>query len=291
MPGPSLIPVLIREVVSERTLPREPEPDLVMTDEEQVKSYAHAGRIDGVMSSAYLFHSARVSQVMQGCKEVVDLGCGPATQLIQVAELNPQISFHGIDLSDTMLRRARDYAEERGVSNVRFSKGDITKLDMLADASVDGVMTTMVLHHLPTLEHLRSCFREVARVLRPNGSVYLTDFGRLKSLKSVIYFAYINAKHQPHLFTLDYERSLRAAFTVEDFRAVSRDTLPSTVSMYTTFLVPMLTLLKTADKPLPAETVTRLKTLRAALPPKYRADLDQIRTFFRFGKLENDPFR
>lgn len=290
MPSPSLIPVLIREVVSERTLPREPEPDLVMTDEEQVKSYARAGRIDGVMSSAYLFHSARVSQVMQGCKEVVDLGCGPATQLIQIAELNPQISFHGIDLSDTMLGRARDYAVERDVSNVRFSKGDITKLDMLADASVDGVMTTMVLHHLPTLNHLRSCFREVARVLRPGGSVYLTDFGRLKSLKSVIYFAYINAKRQPHLFTLDYERSLRAAFTMDDFRELARETLPSSVSIYTTFLVPMLTVLKTEDKPLPAETISRLKQLRSNLPPKYRAALDQIRTFFKLGKMRNDPF-
>lgn len=291
MPGPGLIPVLIREAVSERTLPREPEPDLVMTDEEQVKSYAYAGRIDGVMSSAYLYHSARVSQVMQGCNEVIDLGCGPATQLIQIAELNPQVSFHGIDLSDTMLGRAAEYAKERGVTNVRFSKCDITKLDILADKSVDGVMTTMVLHHLPTFDHLRSCFREVARVLRPGGSLYLTDFGRLKSLKSVIYFAYINAKHQPHLFTLDYERSLRAAFTVEDFRQVATEFLPSVASLYTTFLVPMLTVIKTEDKPITAETVAKLKALRAALPSKYRADLDQIRSFFKMGGMPNDPFR
>ena len=291
MPGPSLIPVLIRELVSERTLPREPEPDLVMTDAEQVKSYAHAGRLDGVMSSAYLYHSARVSQVMRGCKEVVDLGCGPATQLVQIAELNPETSFHGIDLSDTMLDRAREYAQERKVSNVRFSKCDITKLDLLGDASADGVMTTMVLHHLPTLEHLRSCFREIARILRSNGAVYLTDFGRLKSLESVIYFAYINAKHQPHLFTLDYERSLRAAFTVDDFRQVAAETLPAHVTLYTTFMVPMLTVLKTDDKPLAPETIKRLKELRSALPAKYRADLDQIRSFFRMGKMPNDPFR
>ncbi len=291
MPAPSIIPVLIRELIAERTLPREPEPDLVMTDEEQVRSYAYAGRIDGVMSSAYLFHSARVSQVMRGCKEVVDLGCGPATQLVQIAELNPEISFHGIDLSDTMLARAREYAEERRVSNVRFSTGDITKLAMLGDASADGVMTTMVLHHLPTLEHLRACFREIRRILRPNGAVYLTDFGRLKSLKSVIYFAYINAKHQPHLFTLDYERSLRAAFTVDDFRQVAAETLPGNVQLYTTFMVPMLTVLKTEDKQLDPQTIARLKALRAALPRKYRADLDQIRSFFRMNRLPNDPFR
>src|SRR5690606_28242381 len=114
--------------------------------------------------------------------EVVDLGCGPATQLVQIAELNPEVSFHGVDLSETMLQRAADYAKERGVGNVRFSHGDITRLDQLGDRSVDGVMSTMVLHHLPTLDHLRKCFKEVARILKPGGAVYLTDFGRLKSL-------------------------------------------------------------------------------------------------------------
>jgi SAM-dependent methyltransferase len=189
-----------------------------------------------------------------------------------------------------MLERARSYALERGVSNVRFTRGDITRLDMLPDHSVGGVMTTMVLHHLPTLEHLRKCFREITRVLKPQGALYLTDFGRLKSLRSVIYFAYINAKRQPHLFSLDYERSLRAAFTAEDFRAVAAEALPSSVTMYQTFLVPMLVLLKTADKPLPAATVKALKDLRSALPRMYRNDLDQIRLFFRMGKLGDDPF-
>ena len=69
----ALFPVLLRERFSERTLPREPEPDLVMDDPDQVAAYDKAGSIDGQMASAYLFHSARISQVIQGCKEVGDL--------------------------------------------------------------------------------------------------------------------------------------------------------------------------------------------------------------------------
>src|SRR5688572_15936430 len=97
----ALFPVLVRERLSSRTLPREPEPDLVMDDPDQVAAYDKAGSIDGLMASSYLFHSARISQVIHGCKEVIDLGCGPAIQLCQIAELNPEISFHGVDLSPT----------------------------------------------------------------------------------------------------------------------------------------------------------------------------------------------
>jgi hypothetical protein len=91
-------------LLGKRTLPREPEPDLVMQDEEQVKAYALAGRIDGVMSAAYLFHSAQASSVIHGARRVIDLGCGPATQLAQIASLNPQSEF----------RRHRSFADHAG---------------------------------------------------------------------------------------------------------------------------------------------------------------------------------
>ena len=58
VPRLSFLPTIAREVFGPRTLPREPEPDLVMDGEDQVAAYTHAGRIDGVMSAAYLFHSA-----------------------------------------------------------------------------------------------------------------------------------------------------------------------------------------------------------------------------------------
>ena len=89
MINPALIPVFLRELLVERSLPREPEPDLVMDDPDQVAAYAQAGRIDGVMAASYLFHSARISQTISGAKTVLDLGCGPATQLAQIAQLNP----------------------------------------------------------------------------------------------------------------------------------------------------------------------------------------------------------
>src|SRR3982750_1764238 len=101
MPKLAFIPIILRELLCARTLPREPEPDLVMEDDEQVRAYSLAGRIDGVMSAAYLFHSAQASSVIKGARRIIDLGCGPATQLAQIASLNPDSEFVGIDLSPT----------------------------------------------------------------------------------------------------------------------------------------------------------------------------------------------
>lgn len=290
IPRLSLLPVFMRELLGSRTLPREPEPDLVMNDTEQVAAYTEAGRIDGIMAAAYLFHSARISQVIQGCEQVLDLGCGPATQLSQVAGLNPAISFTGTDLSSEMLKQAEAHAREQNLDNVRFECCDITRLEPFDDQSFDGVISTMTLHHLPTEEHLRLCFREINRVLRPGGALYLVDFGRLKSLKSVIFFAYMNRDQQPHIFTLDFERSMRAAFLFENFQQLATDELPPSAQLFSTFRVPFLTLIKTADKPLPAELARQLGLMRRELPRRYGRDLEDLRIFFRLGGLRNDPF-
>jgi arsenite methyltransferase len=286
-----LLPVICREVARPRRFPREPEPNLVMDDPAQVQAYTDAGRVDGLMAAAYLFHSARISQVIQGCREVVDLGCGPATQLCQVAGLNPAMRFTGIDLSPSMLAAARAQVTEHRLDNVALVEGDITRLDAFAAASVDGVISTLALHHLPSIGHLEACFGEIARILRPGGAIYIADFGRLKSLKSVLYFAYMNAKHQPHVFSLDYERSLRAAFLADELRTLAARKLPRGVRVHCTFLAPLLVAIQTEPRPLPDHLRARLFEMRKRLPRRYRIDLDELRQFFRLGGLPGDAFR
>ncbi len=290
MPSLGLIRSFARELLVSRSLPREPEPDLVMDDPAQVSAYAEAGRIDGVMAAAYLFHSARITQTIVGSTRVLDLGCGPATQLAQVAQLNPAIEFVGVDLSPTMLEDAKAHIHNLGLNNVSFRHGDITCLGGLPEAGFDGVISTMALHHLPSFDLLNACFAQVRRVLKPGGAVYITDFGRLKSLKSVLFFAYMNAKFQPHLFSLDYERSLRAAFVKEDFQKVVATHLSSQVKVESTFKVPFLIIAKTADRVMPGEVLHQIRELKKGLKPRYRNDLNDMRIFFALGGLKNDPF-
>lgn len=262
-----------------------------MDHADQVAAYSIAGRIDGVMAAAYLFHSARISMVISGCPTALDLGCGPCTQLGQIAELNPKVSFTGVDLSGPMIEDGRAHISQLGLTNVKLAHGDITRLSTIADHSMDAVISTMALHHLPTDAQLRFCFREIKRVLKPGGAIYVADFARLKSLKSVISLAYMNRAYQPHLFSLDYERSLRAAFLFDELKTYTAEEISSDLDVVGTFLVPLLVIIKTADRPASEQLRHRLKSMRANLPRRYRSDLDDLRRFFAWGGLPGDPFR
>jgi arsenite methyltransferase len=106
----------------------------------------------------------------------------------------------------------------------------------------------------------------------------------------VIFFAYMNARFQPHLFSLDYERSLRAAFLKEEFEALTRQHLPSETQVHATFKVPFLMIVKTPDRTLSDTIRSQIQTLYRGLTPRYRRDMDDMRRFFGLGGLKNDPF-
>ena len=292
MPSLAMISAFVVELASKRTLPREPEPDLVMDGADQVAAYAIAGRHPSGMSAVGIFHAARASSVLRGCKKVIDLGCGPATQLARIAELNPDIQFTGIDLSERMLDEARSYVKGSGLSNVDLVQDDITQLSVVADHSTDAVISTVALHHLRSDDDLRKCFGQIKRILNPGGALYLADLTRPKSVISAGLFAYTDRGHQPHLFLLDYERSLRAAFSLDEFKTLALDELATrfNIDIRSTFLVPLFALVKTADHGVTPEQRKRLREMRSELPGRYRRDLDDLRRFFRLGGLKNDPF-
>lgn len=292
MPSPTVIKAFWRELLIKRSARRETEPDLVMDDPEKVAAYTRAGREDGVMAPVYLFHCAQICEVIKPGDTVLDLGCGPATQLAMVARLNPQTQFIGMDLSNEMLSKARTYVEEQGLTNIEFRQGDITRLSGLPDASIDAVMSTVVLHHLPDLAALESTFAEIKRVLKPGGGLYLVDFGHLKSEKSIHDFAYQYADRQAELFTLDYLYSLRAAFWPEDFFRLYQTYLASYGSFYKTFVMPYMMVVKSpARRQIDPALHHQLHALKQAMPSYHQTDLKDLMVFFRFGGLRSPYLR
>ncbi|MDQ8021866.1 MAG: class I SAM-dependent methyltransferase [Moraxellaceae bacterium] len=285
MPSLAVLKVLLREVTTAERIPRTTEPDLVMQDEAQVAAYTRAGREDGVMAPVYLFHCANICEVLRPGDRVLDLACGPATQLAMVARLNPQCQFLGADLSETMLGRARAHVAALGLTNVEFVHTDISKLSMIADQSIDAVMSTMALHHLPTLATLEATLSEASRVLKPGGGIYLADFGRLHAESSVRYFADQYADRQPEIFTVDYYNSLKAAFSVQDFRQAGQ-ALTARAKLYSTFMVPFMQVFKSAPRTNESDRLRgELRKIAEELPDYHRTDLADIRTFFAFGGM------
>jgi ubiquinone/menaquinone biosynthesis C-methylase UbiE len=282
---------LIREIVSRKNAYRVPEPDLVMESPAQVASFHEAGGEEGVMAPVYLFHAAHVCEIVKPGDRVLDLGCGPGNQLGLIARLNPDVQFIGIDLSAEMLVLAEKNLAVRGARNVELRRGDITCLEGIAGTSIDAVISTVVLHHLPDEAALFRCFAEVARVLKPNGGLYLVDFGHLKTEAAIRGFAYQHANRQPELFTLDYLNSLRAAFEVESWREGWQRYLSHAGEFFSTALVPYMVSLKSPPRrSLPMELRAELARQRRALPPHHRADIKDLITFFRLGGMVSPAY-
>jgi SAM-dependent methyltransferase len=288
MPSLPVLKVLLRELVTQERVPRVPEPDLVMDDPDKVAAFTRAGREDGVMAPVYLYHCAQVCEIVKPGDRVVDLGCGPATQLGMIARLNPDSQFLGVDFSDEMLERARNHVAAEGLTNVQFHKADMTQLGFLADSSVDAVYSTVALHHLPNLDALMRTFAEIGRVLRPGGGLYIVDFGRLKSRKSIEYFAYQYADRQPELFTLDYLYSLNAAFTARDFRDAASAHLRGRAQVFTTFIAPFMVAVKSPARREPSAALrNQLREMRGRLPKHHQVDVGDLVSWFGMSGLKS----
>lgn len=289
MPSLPVIKTLFRELLTTERSPRINEPDLVMDDPEKVAAYTRAGREDGVMAPVYLYHCAQICDVVRAGDRVIDLGCGPATQLAMAARLNPDTHFTGLDLSEQMLQRATAHCRDMQLGNVEFQRQNISSLTDFESNSVDVVMSTVALHHLPQLADLESTFAEVARVLKPDGGLYIVDFGHLKAEKSIEYFAYQYADSQAELFTLDYLYSLRAAFARDDFARLTSRYLADRARAYSTFLMPFKVAIKSLRRDGEVAPFARreLQRLRDELPAHHRTDLADLRSFFSLGGLKS----
>jgi ubiquinone/menaquinone biosynthesis C-methylase UbiE len=111
---------------------------------------------------------AEVSGV-DATSEVADVGTGTG---FVAAGIAPRVRrVVGIDNAPAMLEAARENLRALGASNVELAAGEVERLP-LEDGSVDAAFANMVLHHA---EHPIAMLLEMARVVRPGGTVAITD--------------------------------------------------------------------------------------------------------------------
>lgn len=274
---------LLLERCTRRPLPRTPEADTVMTAAEQIRAFAESGRDAGLLAHLYFFHAVMSLPVIRPGDIVLDLACGPANQLAHIARLHPRTHFIGIDASLAMIEIARDTLAN--VANARVQQGDITQLSDVASASIDCVLCTMSLHHLADIDALAQVMREIRRALKPDGGIYLADFGRLKRAATQRYFAFDRASEQSPQFTEDFLQSMRAAFSSDELRKAAA-TLNVEFSQHATALADFLVILRSTSRGSIDETsVARVAQSYRELTRVQRRDFDNLVRWFRIGGL------
>ena len=103
---------------------------------------------------------------------VLDIGCGAGLDsLIAARKVGPDGCVIGIDFSDTMLERAQRAALVASIENVEFRRADAEEIP-IDDESVDLVLV----NGLFNLNSDRTkIFAEIARVLKPGGSIFASE--------------------------------------------------------------------------------------------------------------------
>ncbi len=103
---------------------------------------------------------------------VLDLGCGAGTDLLIAAQMTyPAGRVIGVDMTSSMLNRARKSARDMGMENVELHESLIEELP-LDDGSVDVVISNGVIDLVPDKD---AVFDEIDRVLRPGGRLQFAD--------------------------------------------------------------------------------------------------------------------
>jgi SAM-dependent methyltransferase len=103
---------------------------------------------------------------------VLEIGSGPGRLAMLLAHKVPGLNVTGIDISPEMVERAARRVEGAGLGErVRFEVGDVGALPF-PDASSDGAVSTLSLHHWP--DPARG-LAEIYRVLKPGAEARIYD--------------------------------------------------------------------------------------------------------------------
>ena len=184
--------------------------------------------IDAPLSLALI--AAAASRVTPQATSLLDIGCGAGNYSLKILEQLPNLNVTLVDLSLPMLDRAVERVSRATFGKVTALQGDVRELQ-LGESQFDIITAAAVLHHLRADEEWRSVFSKFRAILRPGGSIWISDliehsdprvqslmwerYGNyLSQLKDDAYrdhvFAYVAQEDSPRplMFQLDLLRSV-----------------------------------------------------------------------------------
>ncbi|MEP7148464.1 MAG: class I SAM-dependent methyltransferase [Acidobacteriota bacterium] len=138
-----------------------------------------------------IFKTALVNQSnIKAGHHVLDLACGTGTLTMMLKERSPNAEIIGIDGDAKILQIAKEKANQLDLE-IRFDEGMAFSLPY-PDESFDRVVSSLFFHHLTRENKLKTLY-EVKRVLKPQGSLHVADWGMaanpmMKLMSRVIQF-------------------------------------------------------------------------------------------------------
>jgi ubiquinone/menaquinone biosynthesis C-methylase UbiE len=171
----------------------------------------------------------RVVELGSRIAQVLDLGTGTARIPILIAQARPEWQVVAIDLAESMLAIAGENVVRAKLENqIQLQLMDAKQLPY-PSSSFDGVISNSLIHHLPDPLPF---FRELKRVLKPQGFILLRDLLRPSSPAIAdAMVTEIGTEYSPHQTQL-FRDSLGAAFTLAEIQSFVETVGLSDVKVY-----------------------------------------------------------
>ncbi|KAK6333143.1 hypothetical protein TWF718_010966 [Orbilia javanica] len=152
-----------------------------------------------------------IASLRQG-EIVIDLGSGAGFDVFLAAKkVGPYGRAIGVDMNKDMLARAHEnLAKSTEAENITFIEAHIASIP-LADGIADCVISNCVINLVPEADR-PAVFTEMARILKPNGRVAISDILARKTLP-------LSMKENATLYT----GCIAGAGTTEDYRRFLED--------------------------------------------------------------------
>jgi trans-aconitate 2-methyltransferase len=116
-------------------------------------------------------------------ESILDLGCGTGALTIKLACLTPKGNVVGIDISESMIEKAKRKAQGERIKNIHFLQRDILDIDYEEEFEV--IFSNSVFNHLTDTKR---AFSLVKRALKKGGRFGIQQFGIQQAAHTFITF-------------------------------------------------------------------------------------------------------
>lgn len=107
------------------------------------------------------------------------MGCGSGRHLVYLAKRGFEV--WGIDIAKHGIKIARDWIKKEGLK-AHLKVGDMHKKLPYRDNFFDAIISIVALHH-GKIENIRKLIKEMKRILKPGGLIFITAHKKLPKKK------------------------------------------------------------------------------------------------------------